>query len=317
MGSTDNKLDDKARGMIGRVVTASPHLPLGDLYFYLTTISWPALLLIVAALFAVINALFALGYVLDGGVANARPGSFTDAFFFSVQTMATIGYGTMAPRSFISNVLVSIEAMSGLTALAMVTGLVFARFSRPTARVRFSRTAVISRRDGVPSLMFRVVNQRSNRIVEAQIHVVLARREMTREGESVRRFHDLALARGRNALFSLSWTVIHPITGDSPLFGETDESLKASRSMIIASLVGLDESFLQMVHGRYVWTADEIAWGMRFADVLQELPDGSFSIDYSRFDEVVPAAAAPPAAPIGSAAQILPAQEAENRGKSE
>jgi len=294
MDSSNNELDVKARDMIGRVASrASAHPPLSDLYFYLTTVSWPILLAIIFALFGFINCLFALGYMVDGGVANARPGSFADAFFFSVQTMATIGYGTMAPRSLFSNVLVSIEALSGLVALAVVTGLVFARFSRPTARVRFSRVVAISPRDGVPSLMFRAVNQRSNRIVEAQIHVILSRWETTREGESMRRFYDLALSRGRNALFSLSWTVIHPIVEQSPLFGETAASLKASRSMIVASLVGMDESFLQNVHVRYVWTADEIAWGMRFADVLQELPDGSFSIDYSRFDEVVPAAPTP------------------------
>ncbi len=291
MDSTRNKLDGKARDTIGRVTSGGPaHPPVSDLYFYLTTVSWPALLAIIVGVFGFINCLFAIGYMIDGGVSNARPGSFADAFFFSVQTMATIGYGTMAPRSFGSNVLVSIEAMSGLIALAVVTGLVFARFSRPTARVRFSRLVVISPRDGVPSLMFRAVNQRSNRIVEAQIHVVLSRWETTREGDSMRRFYDLALSRGRNALFSLSWTVTHPIVEGSPLLGETAASLKASRSMVIASLVGMDESFLQNVHVRYVWTADEIAWGMRFADVLQELPDGSFWIDYSRFDEVMPVA---------------------------
>lgn len=314
MGSPNNKLGDKARDKIGRVTSGAPSRPpFSDLYFYLTTVSWPALLLIVLALFGFINCLFALGYVLDGGVANARPGSFTDAFFFSVQTMATIGYGVMAPRSFLSNVLVSIEAMSGLIALAVVTGLVFARFSRPTALVRFSRVAVISPRDGVPSLMFRAVNQRSNRIVEAQIHVVLSRWETTKEGESMRRFYDLALSRARNALFSLSWTVIHPIVEGSPLFRETAASFKASRSLIIASLVGMDESFLQNVHVRYVWTADEIVWGMRFVHVLEELPDGSFSIDYSRFDDVVPAGASPAGASIdGPTEATLPSEDAED-----
>jgi len=291
--SANTGLDGKTRDNIGRITSAAPRPRLNDLYFFLTTISWPVLLLIILAVFGFINCLFALGYMIDGGVTNARPGSFADAFFFSVQTMATIGYGTMAPRSFVSNIMVSIEALSGLTALAVVTGLVFARFSRPTARVRFSRLVAISPRDGVPSLMFRVVNQRSNRIVDAQIHVALSRWETTREGESMRRFYDLALSRGRNALFSLSWTVVHPIVEGSPLLGETVASLKASRSMIIASLVGMDESFLQNVHARYVWVADEIVWGMRFADVLHELPDGTFLIDYSRFDEVVPAAQAP------------------------
>ncbi len=294
MDSINNKLDVKDRDNIGRLTSGGPaQPPVSDLYFYLTTVSWPKLLLIIVGLFGFINCLFAIGYMIDGGVANARPGSFADAFFFSVQTMATIGYGVMAPHSFVSNMMVSVEALSGLTSLAVVTGLIFARFSRPTARVRFSRVVAISPRDGVPSLMFRTVNQRSNRIVEAQIHAVFSRWETTREGESMRRFYDLHLARARNALFSLSWTVIHPIVEDSPLFGETAASLKASRALIVVSLVGLDESFLQNVHVRYVWNADDIAWGMRFVDVLQELPDGSFSIDYSRFDDVVPAAQAP------------------------
>ena len=294
MDSINNKLDVKDRDNIGRITSGGPaQPPVSDVYFYLTTVSWPKLLLIIVGLFGFINCLFAIGYMIDGGVANARPGSFADAFFFSVQTMATIGYGVMAPHSFVSNMMVSVEALSGLTSLAVVTGLIFARFSRPTARVRFSRVVAISLRDGVPSLMFRAVNQRSNRIVEAQIHAVFSRWETTREGESMRRFYDLHLARSRNALFSLSWTVIHPIVEDSPLFGETAASLSASRALIVVSLVGLDESFLQNVHVRYVWTADEIAWGMRFVDVLQELPDGSFSIDYSRFDDIVPAAQVP------------------------
>jgi inward rectifier potassium channel len=310
MDSIDNKLDDQARDRIGRITSSgSAQPPVTDLYFYLTTVSWPALLFLIIGLFGFINCLFAIGYMIDGGVANARPDSFVDAFFFSVQTMATIGYGTMAPRSLGSNILVSIEALSGLVALAVVTGLVFARFSRPTARVRFSQAAVVSPRDGVPSLMFRAVNQRSNRIVEAQIHAVFSRWETTREGESMRRFYDLHLARARNALFSLSWTVIHPIVEGSPLLGETAASLKASRALIIASLVGLDESFLQNVHVRYVWTANEIAWGMRFVDVLQELPDGSFSIDYSRFDDIVPA---PPAPLDGAETRDTAAGKTEN-----
>ena len=152
----------------------TPRPPLSDFYFYLTRVSWPALLAIIVAAFGLLNCLFAIGYLIDGGVANARPRSFADAFFFSVQTMATIGYGQMTPRSLGSNVLVSIEAMGGLVAFAVVTGLVFARFSRPTARVRFSRVMAISPRDGVPSLMFRAVNQRSNRIVERRSRRIVA-----------------------------------------------------------------------------------------------------------------------------------------------
>jgi inward rectifier potassium channel len=129
----------------------------------------------------------------------------------------------------------------------------------------------------------------------------------------MRRFYDLALSRARNALFSLSWTVIHPIVEGSPLFRETAASFKASRSLIIASLVGMDESFLQNVHVRYVWTADEIVWGMRFVHVLEELPDGSFSIDYSRFDDVVPAGASID----GPTEATLPSEDAEDTENKE
>lgn len=281
-------LYDRHGGRVSGTPAATAHPLLGDLYHRLLTSSWPALLLLVVGVFVTANGLFALVYMLDGGIAHARPGSFIDAFFFSVQTMATIGYGTMAPASTFANVLVCVEALSGLLALAIITGLVFARFSRPTARVRFSRVAAVSRRDRVPSLMFRMANERANRIVEAEVHVVLARQETTAEGESVRRFHDLALARGRNALFSLSWTVIHPITEQSALFGETPQSLSAARAQIVASLTGLDESFLQTVHARYIWDAEEIVWNARFVDILEETPDGVL-IDYSRFDDVVAA----------------------------
>ena len=311
--SSRPRLDGAARDRIGRVTSGLRQRAINDPYFYLTTVSWPLLLLIIVGSFVFINGLFAIAYLLDGGVANARSGSFTDAFFFSIQTMATIGYGVMAPRSLVSNVLVSVEALSGLVALAVVTGLVFARFSRPTARVRFSKVLVITPHDGVPSLMFRAVNQRSNRIVEATVHAVFSRWERTREGESIRRFYDLRLARERNALFSLSWTVMHPIVEGSPLLGETPESLRATRAIVIVSLVGLDESFLQNVHVRYVWTADEIRWGMRFADVLTELPDGSFSIDYSHFDEVLPPLSEAPVQPGESMAGDHEAREAQGR----
>src|SRR5262249_23589165 len=161
-------------------------------------------------------------YLLLGhAIANARPGSFSDAFFFSVQTMATIGYGQMAPATFAAHVLVSVEAFVGLVGFAMVTGITFSKFSRPTARILFSNVAVVTQRDGVPCLMFRMANERGTSIVEAQAHVVLTRSETTLEGEKVRRFYDLKLLRQQNILFALSWTALHPITQESPFSGET------------------------------------------------------------------------------------------------
>ena len=257
-----------------------------DLYHFLVTSSWPALIGLIAAAFTIANLLFAGGYYLDGGIENARTGSFADMFFFSVQTMATIGYGKMEPVTLFSNILVSIEALTGLLALALMTGLVFSKFSRPTARVRFTRYVVIGPRDGVNSLMIRAANLRANRIVEAEIHVVLARQEVSAEGDTIRRLYDLPMTRSRSAMFALSWTAVHQIVEGSPLFGQTRESMANCAAEIIVSIIGLDETFSQTVHARHTFVLDEIVWGARFADVLVLHPDGSRSVDYARFDEI-------------------------------
>jgi len=261
----------------------------GDLYHFLLVSSWPRLVTLLATAYIVANALFAGAYLLEGhGLEHAEAGSFSDAFFFSVQTMATIGYGYITPRTLFANLLVTVEALVGLLGLAVVTGLVFAKFSRPTARVLFSRVAVVTPRDGVPSLMFRMANQRGNQIVEARIHVVLALTEATAEGEVIRRLFDLEMARAQNALFALSWTAIHPITAGSPLYRATQASLAAEEAEVIVSLTGLDESFAQTVHARHSYTADEIIWGARFVDILSRLPDGRRMVDYTHFHDVVP-----------------------------
>ena len=237
------------------------------------------------------NALFAFAYLAGGdGIENARPGSFIDAFFFSVQTMGTIGYGRLAPGTVWSNLLVTVEVITGVLGLAMVTGLVFAKFSRPTARVVFSQRAVVTPHDGVPSLMFRMANARGNRIVEARVRAVLARDETTAEGETMRRFHDLALVRDRNPLFALTWTAIHPITATSPLFGATPEGLAAMGAEVVASLVGIDETVSQTVHARHTYAAADLAWGARLRDILRRLPDGRRQVDYARFHDVEPTA---------------------------
>ena len=264
---------------------------LGDLYHFLLTSSWPRLLALLAAVYGTANAVFAVGYLLEpDALENARPGSFADAFFFSVQTMATIGYGRMVPRTLLANVLVTLETLTGLLGLAMVTGLVFAKFSRPTARVVFSQRAVVTPHDGVPSLMFRMANARGNRIVEARVRAVLARDETTAEGETMRRFHDLALVRDRNPLFALTWTAIHPITATSPLFGATPEGLAAMGAEVVASLVGIDETVSQTIHARHTYAAADLAWGARLRDILRRLPDGRRQVDYARFHDVEPTA---------------------------
>ncbi len=261
--------------------------PLYDLYHSLLSARWRMVLLFIAGVYVVINALFALLYMACGdGIENARAGSFPDAFFFSVQTLATIGYGKMVPRSPIANMLVAIEALFGIIGTAMATGLMFAKFSRPTARVLFSNVAVVAPRDGVPSLMFRMANERSNQIAEATLHVVFARNETTLEGESVRRFYDLPLVRNSTALFTLSWTGIHPIDKSSPLFMTDREQLQRTRATVIVSLMGFDETFSQTVHARHVYEMADIRWDATFEDVLRDLPDGRRALDYRRFHDV-------------------------------
>lgn len=259
----------------------------GDLYHLLLVSSWSRLLLILLAAYIGSNCLFALAYLLAGdSLQGGRPGSFADAFFFSVQTMATIGYGHLLPQTLWANLLVVFESLVGLLGLAVVTGLIFAKFSRPTARVLFSRVAVIGRWDGVPALMFRMANQRGNQIAEARVHVVLARNETTTEGEVFRRLHDLELIRNQTALFALTWTAIHPLRDNSPLHAATPASLAQTEAEIIVSLTGLDESFSQTVHARHSYRVDDIIWGARFVDVLARLPDGRRRIDYAHFHDV-------------------------------
>lgn len=274
-----------------------------DLYLYLITCSWPRLLLQIAAVFFLANLLFALGYSLDGGIENAH--SFGDTYFFSVETMATIGYGKLSPITLFSNLLMSVEALTGMLGIAVVTGLIFAKFSRPTARVRFSHQAVITQRDGVPSLMFRMANVRSNQIVEAQLHVVFSRMERTLEGEEVRRFQDIHLTRNRNAIFVYSWVAVHQIVPGSPLYGETPESLAASNAWLLVALTGLDETFSQTVHARKYYGNQEIVWGARLTDVMLHNPEGGFSLDFSKFD-AIESAPLPPWCGDSASATVIP-----------
>lgn len=268
--------------------------PFTDLYHALMAAPWRALLGVILVAYLALNVLFACLYLLGGDcVENTRPGSFRDMFFFSVQTMATIGYGKMVPRTTWAHAVVSVEALCGLVGTAMATGLMFAKFSRPSARVLFSRVAVFTRRDGVESFMFRMANERGNQIAEATVRVVLSRNEVTHEGERVRRFHDLTLARDRNAAFTLSWTVVHQISRASPLHDATRESLAASNALFILSVIGVDDTSGQTIHARHVYTPEELRWDERFVDIVSELPDGRRQIDYTRFHDTRPAEATP------------------------
>lgn len=201
--------------------------------------------------------------------------------------MATIGYGALYPKTAYANILVAIEAFVGLLGVTMATGLMFARFARPTARVMFSNVAVIMPYNGQPTLMFRAGNRRGNQILEARLWVTLIREETTAEGYTMRRFYDLNLVRSQSPFFVLTWTAFHPIDATSPLYGETPESLAQSTAEILVTLTGLDETVAQTVHARHAYSAREILWNYQFVDVFSVLPNGQRVIDYTRFHHVM------------------------------
>lgn len=260
-----------------------------DFYHWLLTTSRLHFTIWLLASYFALNAIFALAYLATGdGIENARPGSFTDAFFFSVQTMATIGYGKLVPQGIAANVLVTFEAGIGLFGIALAAGLIFARFTRPAAGVIFSRAMVVSRFEGQPALMLRMANQRDDQIHEARLHVVLVEDEISREGHYYRRLKDLPLMRSLTPVFGLSWTAMHLIDEASPLYGRSAADLEVTKAVFIALFSGHHEAFQQQVHVRYVYQAADIAWNMRFADIFRTLPDGRRGIDYSCFDEVIP-----------------------------
>jgi inward rectifier potassium channel len=250
--------------------------------------------------FLLTNAAFAVVYASEpGAIANARPDSFEDAFFFSVQTMATIGYGTMAPVTRFAHLVVTIEAMVGILSVALVTGITFSKFSRPSARIVFSDKMVIAPRNGVPHLMFRLANWRHNQVLEAHLRLILLVTEKTTEGETLRRPDELHLVRDRNALFSLTWLAMHKIDESSPFYGaDALTRLRAQGAQLFVSLYGLDETVGQNIYARYPYRLDDVVWNARFKDVLTELPDGTRQLNYMNFHEIelLPVAPSPPLA---------------------
>jgi inward rectifier potassium channel len=257
-----------------------------DFYHDILTNSWPLFFFKLAAGFIVINLVFAMLYVVDrGGIVNARPGSYLDAFFFSVQTLGTLGYGAMAPRSLYANLLVTVESFTGILTIALFTGIIFARFSRPFARVVFSQVAVVAPFEGVPTLMFRAANQRGEAMLDASVTVTLARQHTTLEGVTMRRFQEVKLLRSSNSLFALSWTIMHPIDQDSPLYGLTPEEMEEQDMEIVVMLNGLDEILADRIYCRHAYWADEIVWNRRFVDVISVTPGGNRMVDLTQFHD--------------------------------
>ena len=260
-----------------------------DLYHELIVLPWSRFLLFGIAAYLALNLLFAGLFMLDShGIDKARPGVFADAFFFSVQTMATIGYGVLTPSGTYANLVVTAETMVSLVFVAFTTGATFARFSRPTARVNFSRVATVADYNGVPTLLVRMSNARQNQILEADVALTLLRNEFSSEGLHMRRFYDLALSRSHTPIFALSFTAMHPIDEHSPFYRATRESLEQVSAELLVTLTGLDGTMTQTIHARTSYQADEILFGYRFADMFGFTEAGRIVIDLDRFHEVTP-----------------------------
>ncbi len=243
-----------------------------------------------SALFLFLNLVFAVAYAAVGGIAGAEPGSLADHFFFSVQTMGTIGYGVMHPRSAAAEALVTAEVLVGVSLVALASGMLFSKFSVPRARMQFAEWATISPFDGVPTLMFRLGNERASQIIEATVRVVLVRTERTAEGVVFYRMRDLRLERDRSPVLARSWNVMHRIDESSPLHGATPESLARDEVEFTLTVVGIDDASAQNLHARHTYDHVQVRWGARHADMLSELPDGRLQLDMREFHRLVPTA---------------------------
>jgi inward rectifier potassium channel len=259
-----------------------------DAYHLMRTATWTQVLLLFAAIFLVSNLVFAIAYyATDAAVLNST--GFDDYYWFSVQTMATIGYGYLAPAHDLANLIVTIESFFSLVLTAMITGVFFARFSTPSARVVFSKVALIAEHDARRVLMFRMANERTTAIVEATVRAYLVADEKLANGETMRRVYDLPLRRSTSPVFALSFLAVHEITPASPLHGRTPDQLRDQAANIIVTVTGIDDRLAATVHSRYVYTWEDVQFDRRFADLFKNDPQtGKRYLDMQPFHDTEP-----------------------------
>src|SRR5580700_1497935 len=259
---------------------------LRDTYHLILTLSWPGFAGLIFGIYLLINVVFAWLYMLEAhAIAEMAPGSFFDAFFFSVETLATVGYGHMYPETFYGHLITMLEIMVGMFGLAVITGLIFVRFSRPTARIQFSKVAVIAPFDGVPNLMIRVANLRHQAMVEPEFRMLFMWDTVTAEGDDVRRFRSLRLEFDHLIAFPAVMTIRHPIDEQSPLFGLTPEDSQKQDIRILTSIVGVDTVIVAPVQSLRDYNYDQIEWNRRFVEIYDQNNEKEWTVDYGRIDE--------------------------------
>ncbi len=260
-----------------------------DLYRTVLTLSWAQFALLVLSVYVLLNVLFACVYLAGGAcIAEMPPGSFSDAFFFSVQTLSTVGFGHLYPVTLYGDVVTTIEIVIGLFFMAVVTGLIFVRFSRPVARLVFSDSLVICPFDGKPALQLRVANLQQQPMVEAEFRLMMIRKESVLEDDDVRRFYTLKLEYDRLIMFPSALTIRHIIDESSPLYGQTPESIEKTGVRFLASIVCIDTVIQSPVHSLADYSWSDIRHGHRFVEIYTELEDGRLVVDYGRMHEAEP-----------------------------
>jgi inward rectifier potassium channel len=260
-----------------------------DLYHRSMTVSWPIFFASAAVIFIVLNTVFAGLYMLgDHPVANVSDDLPLSLFYFSIETLATVGYGDIHPQTDYGHLVATVEIFTGMSFLAVMTGLIFARFSRPKARFVFAKHPVVANRQGQQMLMIRVANARHNTISQATARLWLVREERMAEGDTVRRFYELILERNEHPVFSLSWTLYHAIDETSPLYRMDQEELVAADATLVLNLGGVDDNSAQRLAARKVYSAEDIRWRHRYVDITSDSPEGRLLIDYTKFHDVMP-----------------------------
>lgn len=265
-----------------------------NIYHRLITMPWVKFLGLVLTFYLSSNIIFAtlyslLGYENLSGIQNVTPdtpvGRFMGAFFFSSQTLTTVGYGHISPVGYWTSGLAAIESMFGLLLFALATGLLYGRFSRPVARIRFSRNAVFAPYLDINGWMFRIVNERSNQLIDVQVEVSLSRLETRPDGSRYRRYYGLKLERAKVNFFPANWTLVHPITEDSPLYNCTAQQLAESDAEFLILLRAMEDTFSQTVHSRYSYRYHEVLWGEKFKPMFRDSAEGTLAIDLNQLDE--------------------------------
>lgn len=258
-------------------------------WLYVVNMSWKGFSGVVLAVYMTVNITFALWFyamgakAVAGAEAPTKAGRFLNCFFFSSHTLSTVGYGTLAPRTVAANIASTCEALVGLLSFALITGLLVARASRPSARIEYSAHALIAPYQSGRALMFRIANQRSNNLMELTARVMLMQvTGSPASGKAERKFTNLTLERDALLMFPLTWTVVHPIDEASPLFGKTAEELESVQAEVLVLVKGFDETFSQTVHSRFSYRADEIVWDAKFLPAFRVEPDGDLLLELDK-----------------------------------